>query len=51
MANKIKVKHGPFVENPKCKFCKTEISHEWLNGDYSLLVCDNKKCLDKLSKK
>lgn len=43
----IKVIHGKYVENPKCKICGKELTHEWLDGDYSLLLCDSKECFDK----
>ena len=43
-----KIIHGPFVENPKCQICKIDISHEWLDGDYSLLMCDKKECWNAL---
>ena len=49
--NKIKVIHGPFVEEPKCIICNADIPHEWLGGDYSLLLCDKKECLDELNKR
>ncbi len=49
--SKIKVIHGTFVEEPKCKICETDISHEWLDGDYSLLMCDKKECWDELNKR
>lgn len=48
--SEIKVIHGTLVEEPKCKICNTDLSHEWLGGDYTLLVCDKLECLDKLRK-
>jgi hypothetical protein len=48
--SKIKVIHGPFVEEPKCKICNVCISHKWLDGDYTLLMCDKKECWDELNK-
>lgn len=42
------VKHGVFEEYPKCKICNCSITHEWLDGDYSLLMCGKKECWDKL---
>ena len=30
--SKIKVIHGTFAEEPKCKICNVDISHEWLCG-------------------
>jgi hypothetical protein len=42
--------HGTFVEEPKCKICNVDITHEWLDGDYSLLMCGEKECWDKLKK-
>jgi hypothetical protein len=38
------VLHGQFIENPKCCVCQTPISHEWLAGDYTMLVCESEKC-------
>jgi len=49
--SKIKVIHGTFVEEPKCKICNTDIPHEWLGGDYTLLMCDKKEYWDELNKK
>lgn len=46
--SKIKVVHGNYTKEPKCKICNTDLSHEWLNGDYTLLVCDSSICLDKM---
>jgi len=46
-----KVKHGVFIENPKCEICNTNISHEWLDGDYTVLICDKKECWDEFNKK
>ena len=40
------VKKGPYTENPKCVVCGSSIRHEWLNGDYSLLLCEDPRCLD-----
>lgn len=37
--------------DPKCQICKKELSEEWLDGDYSLLICDNKECLNQLNVK
>lgn len=49
--SKIKVIYGTFVEEPKCKICNIDISHEWLGGDYTLLMCDKKDCWDELNKR
>lgn len=49
--SKIKVIHGTFVEEPKCKICNVDIPHEWLGGDYSLLMCCKKECWDELNKR
>lgn len=38
------VKHGPFVKEPKCVICNTDLKHSWLDGDYSLLLCENENC-------
>jgi len=46
----IKVKHGMFVKEPKCKICKITLTHDWLGGDYTLLMCDDKNCWEKLNK-
>jgi hypothetical protein len=45
---KIKVIHGTFIENPKCKICGCDIPHEWLAGDYTLLMCAKKECWEIL---
>ena len=50
MRSKIKVIHGTFIEEPKCKICNVDIPHEWLGGDYTLLMCDKKECWDGLNK-
>lgn len=42
------IKHGVFIENPKCKICGDNITHEWLDGDYSLLMCGKDECWEKL---
>lgn len=42
---------GWYVKNPKCEICKTDLTHEWLDGDYSLLICDKKVCYKKFSEK
>jgi hypothetical protein len=31
-------------KNPKCKICNT-LTHEWLDGDYTSLICDSSICL------
>lgn len=49
--SKIKVIHGTFVEEPKCKICNVDIPHEWLGGDYTLLMCGKKECWDELNKR
>lgn len=46
--NKIKVIHGNYVEKPKCKVCGTDVKHEWLGGDYTLIICDKKECYEQL---
>ncbi len=40
--------HGRYVKNPKCMFCNSDISHESLDGDYTLLLCTNSNCWMKL---
>lgn len=42
-----KVVHGQFIEHPVCTVCQTPLSHEWLDGDYTLLLCSDQKCWDK----
>lgn len=49
--SKIKVIHGTFIEEPKCKICNVDLTHEWLGGDYTLLMCDKKECWDELNKR
>lgn len=49
--SKIKVIHGTFIEEPKCKICDADLTHEWLGGDYTLLMCDKKECWDELNKR
>jgi len=44
MTQKIKVKHGDFVDDPVCEICQTPISHDWLAGDYTMLVCEKEQC-------
>jgi hypothetical protein len=34
----------------KCDYCKEDIDESWLGGDYSILVCSKKVCLDKMVK-
>ena len=29
---------------PKCKICNVDLTHEWLAGDYTLLLCDKEQC-------
>lgn len=38
------------LQDPKCKICGIDLTHDWLDGDYSLLLCDKKDCWDELSK-
>lgn len=45
---KPKVRHGVYIEKPICKYCGEPVPHKWLDGDYTLIVCDKKDCLDKL---
>lgn len=49
--SKIKVIHGTFVEEPKCEICDDDLTHEWLGGDYTLLMCEKKECSDELNKR
>lgn len=42
-----KVVHGQFIEHPECCICKTSLSHEWLDGDYTMLLCSKQKCWDE----
>ncbi len=49
--SKIKIIHETFVEEPKCKICNVDITHEWLDGDYTLLMCDKIECWDELNKR
>ncbi len=46
-----KLIHGAYIDNPKCQICGNNISHEYLDGDYSLLMCENTECWDKLKNK
>lgn len=43
----VKVVHGEYVENPTCSMCGSRIKHEWLAGDYTLLICQSAECYDK----
>ncbi len=47
---KIKIKHGPFIKEPKCQICGVDLTHEWLDGDYTLLMCDKEECWGELNK-
>ncbi len=38
---------GTYVENPTCSMCGARLKHEWLAGDYSMLICKDEKCWDK----
>ena len=49
--SKIKVIRGTFIEEPKCKICNVDLTHEWLGGDYTLLMCGKKECWDELNKR
>ena len=49
--SEIKVIHGTFVEELKCKICNVDLTHEWLGGDYTLLMCEKKECWDELNKR
>lgn len=49
--DEINVKYGIFIKNPKCCICNVSLTHEWLDGDYTLLLCGNKECLKELHKK
>jgi hypothetical protein len=42
--------HGTYIKEPKCKICNVDLTHEWLGGDYTLLICENKQCWDELNK-
>ncbi len=42
-----KVVHGQFVENPQCCMCGAKIEHEWLAGDYTMLICASQECWNK----
>ena len=46
-----KVKHGPYVTDPRCEICNDAVPHEWLDGDYSAIVCEKKKCLDEYARR
>jgi hypothetical protein len=35
---------GTYTKEPKCKICNT-LTHEWLDGDYTSLICDSSICL------
>jgi len=48
---KIKVIHGTYIEYPKCIICSGDITHEYLGGDYTLLICADIVCLNTLSGK
>lgn len=37
------------MEEQKCKFCGDEIPEDWLDGDYSLLVCPKEGCLKNIT--
>ncbi len=50
LAPKGGIKHGTYIEDPKCKVCGCDVSHEWLAGDYSLIVCEKPKCLQAIEK-
>jgi len=47
----INVKYGSFIKEPKCEIFDTDLTHEWLGGDYTLLLCESPICLDKLKEK
>jgi hypothetical protein len=47
MAKERKVLHGQFIEHPVCSMCNTPLTHEWLDGDYTMLICKEQKCWDK----
>lgn len=49
MAKKVKPVQGTYVKNPKCEVCKVHLTHEWLDGDYTLLLCSKKECWNKHS--
>ena len=38
---------GHYVEHPKCLICEDPISHEWLDGNYEVLLCPKKSCWEK----
>jgi hypothetical protein len=40
------VKHGTYIANPVCEICHCDLTHKWLDGDYTLLLCDKKECHD-----
>jgi len=40
-----------YIENPTCSICGSRISHEWLAGDYTMLVCSKEECFDEWSLK
>ena len=42
-----RVKHGEYIKNPKCVKCGKDVSHEWLGGDYTLIVC-SAECIRKI---
>ena len=46
-----KLKHGPFVENPTCQICSNPIDHNWLDGDYTILICCNTNCWAEFNKR
>jgi hypothetical protein len=43
---KHKVIHGEYIEKPTCSVCGSRISHEWLAGDYTMLVCQKEQCVE-----
>lgn len=42
--NKSKNIRGTYIENPKCVICKKDLTHKWLDGDYTLLMCGSESC-------
>lgn len=53
MSNNTKyfVQHGEYQEHPTCSICGSRITHEWLAGDYTMLVCEKRECFDEWSLK
>lgn len=43
-----RVINGSYIENPACDICAETLSHDWIDGDYTVLVCNKNECIKEM---